>query len=672
MKLYPRLAWDGISKNKRLYLPYLLTCVGMVMMFYIIKYLSTSPMLDSMRGGSTMRAILGLGIGVMGVFSVIFLFYTQSFLIRRRNAEFGLYNILGMNKRNISLILCWETLFTAAIAIVGGIALGVLFSKLAELVLIRIMGEAAGFSLRVSLAGVAETASCFAAIFLLILLVSLGRVRLSKPLDLLHSVSVGEKPPKSNWVLAIAGAVLLAAAYYLAVSIKEPIVAVFLFFVAVLMVIVATYLLFITGSVTLCRLLQKKKGYYYRADHFVSVSSMAYRMKRNGAGLASICILSTMVLVMLTSTGCMYFGGTDSLERQYPRDLMLSLHYDTVESANEDNAKLLRNCIMASSHSKAEDLLEYRIAGISALWTEVGKLETDVTPGRDNIGSYGNIRQVYFLPLEDYVRLGGKECQLMPGQVLIYSTDRAYPCDQLILDGGEPLQVVDTLTDFPVSTEMSNIVTCYYVVVSNWDSYVSTLADHYNKTGDHVVQIAQYCGFNYSGDAFALEKDILHNFDSSALTDPNDFFGFGLNLLADAKDDFLALNGSLFFLGIILSIVFIAAAVLIIYYKQISEGYEDQSRFAIMQKVGMTDADIRRSINSQVRTVFAAPLLLAGVHLAFAFPLIWRVLQLLGVNNLVLLLLINVICYLAFAVCYAVIYRLTAKSYYSIVIGAKD
>ena len=299
---YPKLALTGIRKNGRLYVPYLLTCICMVMMFYIIAFLSMNEGVGAMQGGETLQAMLSFGYYIMGVFSLIFLFYTNSFLIRRRKKEFGLYNILGMGKWNIARILVWESLIVTAVSLAGGLLCGVLFSKLAELVMVRMLGGQAAFNFTVDFSCIVQTVVLFAAIFLLILLKALRQIHVSNPVELLHSENVGEKPPKANWLVALVGAVLLGTAYVLAVTISDPISALVWFFVAVLMVILATYLLFIAGSVVFCKLLQKNKRYYYKTNHFVSVSSMMYRMKRNGAGLASICILSTMVLVMISST----------------------------------------------------------------------------------------------------------------------------------------------------------------------------------------------------------------------------------------------------------------------------------------------------------------------------------------------------------------------------------
>lgn len=324
--LYIRLAASGISKNRKLYFPYLLTCICMVMMFYIVTFLAGSRNLKNLPGAETLQTLLGLGIFVIGLFSVIFLNYTDSFLFRRRQKEFGLYNILGMGKGNLVKILIWENLITAAVSIVLGMAFGILFSRLAELAAAKIISGDIGFGFTVEPVAVRWTVVLFAGIFLLIMLRMLVKIYASRPVEMLRSENVGEKPPKANWILALLGLAILAGAYYLAISIQEPMTAFALFFVAVLMVIVATYLLFIAGSVALCRLLQKNKNYYYKTRHFVSLSSMVYRMKRNGAGLASICILSTMVLVTVSSTVCLFAGTEESLNRAFPRQMALSIY----------------------------------------------------------------------------------------------------------------------------------------------------------------------------------------------------------------------------------------------------------------------------------------------------------------------------------------------------------
>lgn len=540
MSLYTRLAWDGIRKNKRLYLPYLLTCVGMVTLYDMMSELCGSPLLDSMRGGASSRLVLGLGTWVIAIFSALFLFYTNSFLVRRRQREFGLYHVLGLGKRHIALLCAIETLLTAAIALATGLVIGIGLSFAVELGLRASIRAEVDFAFRVSGAVVAKTVLVYLAIFLLILLSTLVKVGRGTAVSLLRSESCGEKPPRANVLVAVLGAVLLVAAYGMAVSIQEPLQAMLLFFVAVILVILGTYLLFIAGSVALCRALQKNKSYYYQSRHFVSVSSMTYRMKRNGAGLASICILATMVLVMLSSSACLYFGAEDSLNVTYPHEFSLTVWARDAEA--------------------------------------LPKLET-------------------------------------------------------VLDAAGA----------PYGVEI-------------WRQ------GEVEQNGEEVIWSGQFDTGLSREQQLALGGAI-----GEALNDPDTTQGFSRSFRAEAADEFYGTYGSLFFIGIVLSVLFICAAVLIIYYKQLCEGYEDQPRFAIMQKVGMTAPDIRRSVNSQLLTVFFLPLAGAALHMAFAFPMIRRVLLVFSLNNTALFVATALISLAVLSVVYTLVYRATSNAYYRIV-----
>ena len=464
----PKLALLGIKKNARLYVPYLLSCAFMAAVLYVIAVLASTPALYAVNGKidgagtTTIQLVMSLGSGVISVFAALFLFYTNSFLLRRRKKEFGLYSVLGMDRGALGTILFWETLMAAAFTLVAGLGFGVLLSYLSQAVLLRLLGlPAVAFS--VSISALRQCAVTFAAIFALLYVRGALSLRHAQGAALLKSENVGERPPKSQWLLVIPGLALLLGAYYIAATIKDPVAAILLFFIAVIMVVLATYLLFVSGSVTLCRTLQKSEAFYYKKRNFVSLSSITYRMKRNGAGLASICILSTMVLVMLASTASLYFGAEDAI-----------------------------NTLAVQNH-----------------W---------------------------------------------------------HP------------------------TEM-----------------------------------------------------------------------------ADVRAEFFSLYGSLFFLGILLSVLFLFATLLMLYYKQVVEGYEDASRFAIMQRVGMTKRDIRESVNAQMLLIFLLPLAAAALHLTFAQPMVWQILQIFGIQNLTLFLGVTGAALLIFALLYCAMYRLTSNAYYRIV-----
>ena len=663
---YPRLAWTGIKNNRRLYLPYILTCIGMVAMFYIMLSLSTGVFLDKMRGGTTLGSVLGLGAGVIGFFAVLFLFYTNSFLIRRRKKEFGLYNILGMGKRNIARVLFSETLILAVVSLVFGLILGAALSKLAELGLAYFVESDAGYDFTVYPTAMGYTVLLFVCIFLLLFFKSVGQVGLSNPVELLHSESVGEKPPKANWVFGVLGIVILAAAYYISVTIEQAVAALGWFFIAVLMVIAATYLLFIAGSVLLCRILQKNKRYYYKPNHFVSVSSMAYRMKRNGAGLASVCILITMVLVMIASTSCLYFGKNDVLRSQYPHDFNSTVDFDTLDEVTQENIDKTKAAIDAFMDKNGG--ISFGICGKSDRVT--GELRDGVFYMGDDVYDPEYSSFLYIIDLADYNRNTGSSYRLNDGEALVFASSRTYDHDTIRIEGGREYKVVksDGTIDFIRDTDILGF-SAVYIVVPDFYSSAEDLLQATEKQGVSQPWLQWRYQFDSPADHLTqleIEEGI---WDVIAQAHSG---GYGLSSLAGARDDFYGSFGGLFFLGIMLSIVFIIAAVLIIYYKQVSEGYEDQSRFEIMQKVGMTKKDIRKSINSQMLTVFFLPLLFAIVHLGFAFPMINKLLLLFGLDNLGLLLLTAAISALVFALFYIIVYRVTSNAYYSIVSGAKE
>ena len=670
---YLRLALDGMRKNRRLYVPFLLTCSGMVMMFYILYGLAMSPLMETMRGGNTMGLVLMLGTWVILLFSLLFLLYTNSFLARRRNKEFGLYNILGMNKRNLSRILLWETLLCALFSIGAGLAGGILLSKLAELFLLHMAGEQADFALRIVPKGILAAILFYGAIFAVLMVISLARLHISRPLDLLKSEAAGEKPPKANWLFALAGVIILGVAYYLAVTIESPLTAVTLFFAAVLMVIVATYLLFIAGSVALCKLLQKKKGYYYKPNHFVSVSSMAFRMKRNGAGLAAICILATMVLVMLSSTSCLYFGGDDALRGSYPYDVMTVAGFNAPADCTPEVQNQLEEIIQRTADGHAQNSVLYSVLDTSGSF-EDGVLDPGGFDRRvvsSSASALEAVRSVCILPLSDYNRLAGTNRTLAPGEALLWSSNQKYDFDTFAVKGCRTLQIREQLDSLPIRIANSAVLaTTYFVIVPDWTDYCAEACAYVTGLGSDMItaDTEMFACFDLPGMSEAEQCEIQDKVSDAAqdVRDPGWRY-FSTASLADNRSDFFSTYGSLFFLGIILSIVFIAAAALIIYYKQLSEGYEDQSRFGVMQKVGMTKKEIRRAVNSQVITVFFAPLALAGVHLAFAFPFVQKIVRLFGVFNTRLLILTSIICFLAFALFYVFVYRRTAKAYYSIV-----
>ena len=672
--LYARLAWTGMRKNRRLYLPYLLSCAGMVLMFYILMGLSGSPVLGHMSGGTSSAIILRLGTVVIAVFALIFLFYTHSFLIRRREREFGLYNVLGMGKGNIARILLWETVITYGLTTGTGLLLGMVLYKLAELGMVRLLQVPVTYTLTVSVSSLLAAAALFAVIHTLILLNSLRQLHGVSAVALLRSESVGEKPPRAQWVLTAAGVVLLGGAYALAVSIKEPLAAFLWFFAAVIMVIIATYLLFISGSVTLCRGLQRNKKYYYRPQHFVSVASMTYRMKRNGAGLASVCILATMVLVMISSTTCLYVGQEDAVNARYPRDMDVTVYGRSDHPLDEAEAEQLRQGVESTVFNfggQTSNVATYREISVSGL-PDGG----DLRLGNAGVSAADSthVIHIYFVPLEEYNAVTGQSLTLEDGQVYVAALRTEFHSDTLSIDGGMTRHVMKREIPALVGAAVADITPSLTVVVPDFERFVPELQSYLtNKYGWYPTATWHYAfdtdlpenqQGNIDGTTPNL-KDALDDYLAGVSSDWD--VGVSVESKAGNRADFYGTYGGLFFLGIMLSIVFIFAAVAILYYKQLSEGYEDQSRFDIMQKVGMTKVDIRRSINSQLLTVFSLPLVLAGVHLCFAFPFIHKLLILFNLDNRGLLIGTTAVSFAVFAVLYAIVYKLTGNTYYRIV-----
>ena len=666
---FPKLAWAGIRKNSKFYLPYLCTCIGMVMMFCIMQGLSSSPQLANMKGGGNIALMLSLGRYVILIFSLIFLFYTNSFLIRRRYKEFGLYNILGLDKRGISKIIVWESLFVAGISLSVGILLGVLLQKLAELALVNIVRGQISYDIPFSADSILYTVLAFGGIFLLLFIKTVFQIRKSNPLRLMQSEKAGEKPPKANWFMALLGVLILAAAYFIAVSIESPLAALLLFFAAVILVIAATYLLFMAGSVALCKILQKKKRYYYKKNHFVSVSSMLYRMKRNGAGLASICILSTMVLVTFSSSACLYLGKENSLDSLYQNDISTTIYLNKMDHPEnfdtEQYKKAFADFFASHNVTPKETFIETKASTFGIIKNDKVMMNPE---GNDYTSlELNDLRAFYFLTADEYERKTGQAVTLADNQVLLYTKDVDYPNDTISFDN-LTLRIIGRLSKMPdMNFGDSPLEKKFIFIIPNMDTLapILKLRDSYD---DPLVTYGWYYGVDLGLES-EQEIELFEEFWPmiGRVNRAEGSFGYCASSKAEQANDFYTTFGGLFFIGILLCIVFIFAAAMIIYYKQVSEGYEDQDRFEIMQKVGMTREDIKKSINSQVLTVFFAPLLFAGLHLAFAFPMVWRILQLFNFTNLKLMILITIAAFLIFAVFYSIIYKLTARAYYHIV-----
>ena len=671
--IYPRLAVNGITKNKRLYLPYLLSCACMVAVSYIVSALAKSEIIKALRGGDAVCMTLSFGIFVMALFSAIFLFYTNSFIIRRRKKEFGLYNILGMGKKNIAVILFWENLFSFVITVAAGLLFGITFSKLAELALVKIMNGTATYTFTVSPESLKYTVITFAVIFFLIFLNGLRQVRFSGAAELIKSENVGEKAPKANFLVALIGVLLLGGAYFLAVTIKDPITAMALFFVAVIMVIIATYLIFISASVSLCRILQKNKRYYYRSNHFISVSSMAFRMKKNGAGLASVCILATMILVTVSSTASLYMGMEDSLAAMHSRDASITARLEKNNSEKAEELKDGISSVLKKNGISVKNRAAYMKATFAGYYTD-GVLQTDMNyiPAA-TVSDSDRLITLTFISLSDYNEIMGTKETLSSGEAIVSVFGETSVGDSITVSCGKAAETlkIKKIADFSArSVESPVLYPSVYVAVNDLSEAVAPFEDMKTPNGENFLTYTYYYGFDSDmseDDFLSLFKTVSHDISDILSSEDMNVLYFTVSSIASDRKDFMGTYGGLLFLGAVLSLAFSFAAVMIIYYKQISEGYDDRRRFEIMQKVGLTEREIKKSINSQLLTVFFAPLAFAGLHLAFAFPMVKKILIMFNLSNISVFAVTTVVCFAVFFVLYAIVYKLTSNSYYAIV-----
>ena len=656
---YLRLALNNIRKNSGTYFPYILTCAVTVMMFYMVKSLSVNPGIRQLNGADTIAYTMALGARIIGLFALIFLFYTNSFLMKRRKKEFGLFNILGMEKKHLAKVLFLETFITVLTSLCMGIVFGIALDKFMFLVLTRIMGGSVVLGFFVSIEVIRTTAVLFGIIFALIYLKSVLTIGLANPIELLRGSSVGEKEPKVKWALALGGAVMLGIAYYIALTIKNPVASLPAFFYAVLLVIIATYLLFTAGSIAVLKLMRKNKGFYYKAKHFISVSGMIYRMKQNAVGLANICILSTMVLVTVSSTTSMMVGLDDIQHTRYPNNICIYSR-ETDTARNDEMVRMVDN-ICYQIEVPVSFKIRYSYMDFSVV--QFGDtFETDDS-NIDTLTAMSAIRVLIFVPLSDYNTFAEKDYKLGEHDMLIYSSREKYTEPVMHLFD-EEWRIAERLEEYATNgVAESNIASSYYCIVRDED-YDALMETATRELGVYCHPYVYY-GLDMKVDK-AVEKELYGRILTALYT--YQFNGYAESRQAEWTSA-IGVYGGFFFLGIFLGVLFIMAAALIIYYKQISEGYDDRERFIIMRKVGMTQAEIKSTIRSQVLTVFFLPLIAAGIHVAVAFPMISLILALLNMTNVNLYLICTVVCFLVFAGVYVVVYSLTARTYYKIVSG---
>lgn len=660
--MYTKLAITNIKNNRQFYFPYLLTGIITVAMFYIMCALESNPGIQSMPGAKNLGLILRLGIGVIGIFAVIFLFYTNSFIIKRRKKELGIYNILGMEKRHIAKILSKEAFFTAIIAIGGGLVTGVLFHKLACMLLYRMIGFNGGITFSFSKKGVMITAILFAIVYLLTYIYDLFQVQLANPIELLQSGNKGEREPKTKAIMAVLGVLCLGTGYFIAITTKNPIKALTLFFVAVILVIIGTYLLFTAGSIALLKILRRNKGYYYQTKHFTSVSGMIYRMKQNAVGLANICILSTMVLVAVSTTVSLYVGVEDIMKERYPNEINIRAYYDTGAPSEDSIAPIVEKSVKESGRKirHEEDYLELYFAAIK----DHGQYSLD----KEKVKTAGDrVSGFVVLTREDCKKKYNEEIpELAENEVALFTIKKT-DMDTLVLENRsyhvKEIKQFQNTEDFETIADIMDEY--YYVIVNDVQDMERLWQLQKEIYQENSSSISRQVRLDIDGDS-EQKKECFENIKTAL--EPEQAKA---RILIDSRqsnlDEFYQIYGGFLFLGLFLGILFLMITVLIIFYKQISEGYDDKERFSIMEKVGMSNDEVKATIRSQVRTVFFLPILMAAVHVGMAFPMIKRLLSLFGLSNTALFAGCMAGTILVFTLIYLLVFLKTSKTYYKIV-----
>ena len=677
-KIYGKLAVTNLKNNGKSYVPYILASAFSVMMYYIMDNLYRNRSL--IEKGSPLAIMLSYADVVLLIFSVIFLFYINSFLIKRRKKELGIYNILGMGKGHLAKMLFIESVITTAASVIGGILAGILFGKLVYLVLLKILHLKRDIVYMISPVSIGITAAIFSSIFFVIFLYNLVQMKLSNPIELLRGGNTGEREPKTKWLMTIIGIACLAGGYYISLTTKEPLQALGQFFIAVLLVVVGTYALFMAGSITLLKILRRKKSYYYKTRHFTAVSGMIYRMKQNAVGLANICILSTMVLVMVSMTVSLYGGMNDVITTRFPYEAQITS--SGINQKEEEQIEEIIKNMTKKNHTVLTSQIRFHMGRFTTVYNSKTK-KFDMMAAGDYANS--NVADLVMIPLSDYNQIEGKNVNLKENEVLLYhrnhnrndnrshkKSDTDTQKDKKVIQlNNRSYKVIDELDRLAIAkADTTSFIDGWYVVVKDSSIVTSYLKDIYENSNiydelkEYYGKIQYSYSFNLNGSranraktAKSIQKQLQKKITNCSVESRE-----------LSRESFYELYGGFLFIGIFLGIIFLMATTLIIYYKQISEGYDDRERYQIMQKVGMSKKEVRQSIRSQVLLVFFLPLIMAVIHLAFAFKIITKLLSMLNLTNVSLFFMYTVGTVAVFAVIYAVIYSITAKEYYKIII----
>ena len=676
--LYPRLAGQNIIKNRRFFVPYGLTLLGTSAAFYIMSALVFDPGAKELRGYQYVQSMMVLGMFIAGLFTAAILFYTNSFLMKQRRRELGLYNILGMGKGNLARLLCYESLFIGGGGIVSGLLVGMLFHKLVTLFLYQMLRFDVPFGITISVPAIVLTAVIFVLLVLATLVVNLLRIRVSSPVQMLQSTSQGEREPRTKWLMTLVGILSLGAGYWIAITADDPISALAMYFLAVFLVILGTYCLFTAVSISVLKLLRANKKFYYQTSHFIGISGMLYRMKRNAVGLANICILSTMVMVMVSGTLSLYLGTGEIIDAQYPADVNLTAQYDPLTTEEGEapfqGQPMLDRSVQALQDAgfAVADTDSIRYATFAVQQAGAGDFVLDF---ETDLGPDAVRRTIYFISADTYTALTGEAAPTLAEGEVVVCGGESLP-DTITFRDGEmtaTYQLAGRVAEIPMffwtpdEYEPLCLVAGSEAAVD--EAYAMQHAAYANPYDMYWRGLIQIEGGTSEADVEALDGVFWgeSGLFAGPMEDVGYYYSLSVDLKAAAEADGYAMAGGFLFLGIVLGVIFLMATVLIIYYKQVSEGYEDRRRFEIMQQVGLTRAEVRASIRSQVLMVFFLPIAVAAIHILFDFNMVVQLLELFSLRNVLLTALCTLDTVLVFFIVYGAVYLLTARTYYKIV-----
>lgn len=651
-----KLALNNIGKGRKFFIPYILASAGMMAIFYIMLYVAFNKEITKLQGADSLKQLLLLGSVIVAVFAAIFIIYINGFLMKRRNKEIGLYSILGMEKRHIGKVLFAETFVSFFCAAVAGIASGAVFSHLVVLLTEKLLKGSARLSATVSFPAIVYTLILFGIIFLLVLAANQKRIIFAKPVEILREANAGEKEPKANVILTLLGVVCMAAGYGIANAVRDPLEALLIFFAAVILVIIGTYLLFTTVSIAVLKRLKKNRRIYYKKNNFTTISGMLFRMKQNAVGMANICIISTMVLVLVSTVVCMKFSSEETIEIMSPHDFAVSCEIPPKYIGKIDKTKIEKDLDMLTDGAKKAGV---KVSGINGFTFMEVPMKRDKKSEDLTFEFGGNMSFVNFVTEKTFNRQTGKNVSLKSGEIVQLGGEKnGYVCFENL-----KFRVKSYIKDgrklIPANTES---MASYVFVVKDQKTLNSISREGMRRD---VITLKTY-KIMFNGKDDKRMQDFVKKYARKLEERPYMEHTF-ISKKSEFADRVYGITGGFLLIGILLGSVFMVAAALIIYYKQISEGYYDREKFIIMQKVGMSQKEVKKSIRKQILAVFFTPLILAAMHMAGAFNMMYRLLGLFNFNNIWIFVGSTLATMLVFAVIYAIIYTVTAREYYKIV-----